>query len=195
MAGKKKSKKSVVPRKLQIPFTIVLGTVFIFVLSSRLKGRRTAEGTPAPAASDEVVTAEVGPSDSERRVDALIDKIAQAEPKPQREDEVLPRLAGDPFVKPPRPPERVASGGSKAVRRAQEDDAYDGRSREQFVESLTLQATLIDGDKRFVLINGTLFAEKDSIGAFRIIQIGERAASLSDDRGSVLLKMKGDDLS
>ena len=63
------------------------------------------------------------------------------------------------------------------------------------MESLTLQATLIDGDRRFVLINGTLFAEEDSIGAFKIVEIGERAASLKDDRGSVLLKMEGDDLS
>ena len=190
MARKKKSKKSVVPLKLQIPLAILLGIVFIFLLKGRLSGRSTAEGRPAPAVPDEVVTAEVESSDSERRVDALIDKITRDEPEPERE--VLPRLAGDPFAKPRRPVGRVVAGNPGAAR---DDEAYDGRSRDQFVEGLTLQATLIDGDKKFVLINGTLFAEKDCIGAFKIVEIGERAASLRDDRGSVLLKMKGDDLS
>jgi hypothetical protein len=191
MMARKKSKKSVVPRKLQVPLAILLGIVFIFLLKGRLSGRSAAEGEAAPAARDEVVTAEVGPTDSERRVDDLIDKITQDEPEPERE--VLPRLAGDPFAKPPRPAARVS--GTPDAHRHEQDDAYDGRSRDQFVEGLNLQATLIDGDKRFVLINGMLFAEKDRIGAFKIVEIGERAASLRDDRGSVLLKMKGDDLS
>ena len=189
MARKTKRKKSVVPLRLQIPLAILLGIVFIFLLKARLTGRRTAEGRPAPAAQDEVVTAEAESSDSERRVDALIDKITQEEPEPERE--VLPRLAGDPFAKPRRPVGQLVAGNPGAAQQAQDDR----RSRDQFVESLTLQATLIDGDKKFVLINGTLFAEKDSIGAFKIVEIGERAASLKDDRGTVLLKMKGEDLS
>jgi len=193
MARKKKSRKSVVPHKLQIPLAIVLGIVFILMLNSRLKSRRTAEGRPAPAARDEVVPAEVQSSGSESRVDVLIDKLTQNHAKPERE--VLPRLPGDPFVKPKRPAGRISNGDPEHSNRAQEQDVYDGQSRDQFLQSLTIQATLIDGDKRFVLINGTLFAEKDSIGAFKIVEIGERAASLSDERGSVLLKMKGDDLS
>ncbi len=194
MARKNKIRKSVVPLKLQIPLAIVLGIVFIVVLNSRLRDRRSTEGRPASAAPDEVVTAGVESGDPERRVDALIDKITGEEPNHQRDDEILPRLAGDPFVKPKRPSGRDSASYPEHSNGAQEKDAYDGRSRDQFVQSLALQATLIDGDRRFVIINGTLFAEKDTIGAFKIAEIGERAASLTDERGSVLLKMKGDDL-
>ena len=192
MASKKKSKKSVVPHKLQIPLAILLGIVFIFVLNSRLKGRRTAQGASAPATQDEVVTADVAVSDSGRWVDALIDKITNEEPK--REHVTLPDLAADPFVKPDRRPKKFLHSGSEHAQRPQENDTYAGQSREQFLESLTLQATLIDGHERFALINDTLYGESDTIGAFKIVRIGERAASLKDNCGRVILKMKGDDL-
>ena len=137
-------------------------------------------------------TAEVLPGDSERRVEVLIDKVSDE--KPKREHSPLPALAWDPFAKPERPHNRAAFNETEEVQRAMERDVYDGQSREQFVESLTLQATLIDGNRRFVLINDTLFAEEDNIGAFKIVEIGERAASIDDGRGSILLEMEGDDL-
>ena len=192
MASKKKSKKSVIPLKLQIPFAILLGIVFVLLLNSRLKGLRNDKGTPAPGSTNTVETAEVLPGDSEQRVEILIDKVSDE--KPKREHSPLPALASDPFAKPERPYRKAAGNEPEEVKRAMEREVYDGQSREQFVASLTLQATLIDGDRRFVLINDTLFAEKDNIGAFKIVEIGERAAFIDDGRGSMLLEMEGDDL-
>jgi len=187
MADKKKSKKGIVPLKLQIPFAMVLGIVFIFLLTSRLRDRRTAQGAPAATEPDEMVTSEVARTDSEHRVAELLDKISRQEPEIERGP--LPLLSNDPFARPKR-----SSIVSEHVQGAQKDDAYGGQSREAFVGALTLRATLIDGDQRFVLINDTLYCENDTIGAFKIVEIRERSAALNDDRGPVLLEMKGDDL-
>ena len=118
--------------------------------------------------------------------------ISKEKPKSEHERGPLPDLPGDPFAKPKRPPKTILPGDPEHLNGTQEDD---GQSRDQFVQSLMLQATLIDGDKKFVLINDTLYGENDTIGAFKIVEIGERSATLKDDRGPVLLEMKGDDLS
>jgi hypothetical protein len=190
MASKSKGKKSIFPLKLQIPLAILLGIVFILMLNAKLKGRRTAQGEP-----DNAVTAQVASTDSEHRVDELLDMISKEKPKSERERGPLPDLPGDPFAKPKRPPKTILPGDPEHLNGTQEDDAFGGQSREGFVGSLTLRATLIDGDKKFVLINDTLYGENDTIGAFKIVEIRERSATLKDDRGPVLLEMKGDDLS
>jgi hypothetical protein len=51
----------------------------------------------------------------------------------------------------------------------------------------------MDGDARLAFIDDTLFAENDTIGAFKIVGIRERAAFLDDGDGIVVLRMKGDD--
>lgn len=192
MARKKKSKRSIVPLKLQIPLAIVLGIVFILMLNAKLKGRRTAQGAPAPDEPDNTVTAQVASTDSEHRVDELLDMISNEKPKSERERGLLPDLPGDPFAKPKRKPKAILPDDPEYLNGTQ---LADGQSRDQFVQSLTLQATLIDGDKKFVLIGDTLYGENDTIGAFKIVEIRERSATLKDDRGPVLLEMKGDDLS
>lgn len=195
MKSKSKGKKSVIPARLQIPLTIVLGLVFVLVLSARLRGRGTAAQEAADlAAGDSQVTADATAADSQHRVDALIDKISEEAPEHEQERETgsVPVLPVDPFADPYGPPVRTAAGTAASRQRAQ--DEQDEEARASFVEGLTLQATLIDGEDKFAFIDDTLFYKNDTIGAFRIVAIGERAALLDDGNGPVLLEMKGDDL-
>jgi hypothetical protein len=194
MSSKRETGKSVVPRKLQIPLAIILGALFVFLLTARLRGRESAQGAPVPSADGEATATQTATADSQHRVDALIEKINEEEPR--RHDErgsgSPPNLVGDPFLVPQKSSARVVAGKLGDRPRSQEEQNAEARAR--FVESLTLQATLIDGDSRFALIDGTLFAENDSVGAFKIVGIGERSAFLDDGHGTAFLKMKGDDL-
>ena len=190
MTRKNKRKKSLVPLRLQIPLAVVLGILFLLLLNARLKGRRDAGGIPLPAVEEKAAAADIATVDCDRRITSLIDKISAEAPSDQREEEPLPELAGDPFVKPERTARRRALNGLNPL--CGEDNEVE-RSREAFMSSLVLQATLIDGDMNLALINDKLLAQSDTIGPFNIVKIGERAALLSDESGTVLLKMKGDD--
>lgn len=194
MRSKNKEKKSVLASKLQIPVAIVLGIAFICLLSARLKGRGTAQGAPVPTVEDEQVTPRVTAADSRRRVQELLDKIGEMESQDEREPGWLPDLPGDPFADPYGPPLRIAASDVGRRLGEQEQDANDEQARARFLDGLTLQATLMDGNARLAFIDDTLFAENDTIGAFKIVGIRERAAFLDDGGGIVVLKMKGDDL-
>jgi hypothetical protein len=193
MRSKNKKKKSVVPSKLQIPVAIVLGIAFICLLSARFKGRGTAQGAPVPTVEDGQVTPRVTAADSGRRVQELLDKISRMESQDEREPGWLPDLPVDPFADPYGPPARIAASGPSARQGAQDERSSDEQIRAAFLDGLTLQATLMDGDARLAFIDDTLFAENDTIGAFKIVGIRERAAFLDDGGGIVVLKMKGDD--
>jgi len=187
MSNKTGRKKSIVPLKLQVPLAVVLAVVFVFLLNSRLRGSRQDNNVEVPALEEKVASADVTELDCEQRLDWLMDRIATPELCGRSEEEPLPELAGDPFVK----PDRAGDGNRTDAQRGEPGDRY--RSREDFIESLTLQATLVDGDRNLALINDTLLAEKDTIGPFNIVRIGERTVVLSDETGNVLLTMKGDD--
>ena len=190
MTRKNKRRKSLVPLRLQIPLAVVLAILFLFLLNARLRGRRDAGGVLVPAVEEKAAAADMAPVDCDRRISSLIDKISAEAPSDKREEEPLPELAGDPFVKPDRTAKRRARNGLDPL--CGEDNEAN-QSREAFMNSLILQATLIDSDMNLALINGKLLAESDMIGPFNIVKIGERVAFLSDESGNVLLKMKGDD--
>lgn len=192
MRSKNKKKKRVLPAKLQIPLAIVLGIAFIFLLNARLKGRGTAQGAPVPTVEDDQVNPRVTAADSRRRVQELLDKIGEMESEDESEPGSLPDLVGDPFADPYGPPLRIAASDLGRGRQ-QEQDADDKQARAKFLDDLTLQATLMDGNARLAFIDDTLFAENDTIGAFKIVGIRERAAFLDDGGGIVILNMKGDD--
>ena len=190
MSNKARRSKSIVPFKLQVPLAVVLAVVFIFLLNARLRGGRHDNGMRVPAVEDKVACADPTVVDCEQRVGLLVDKITAQEPRGQFEEEPLPDLAGDPFVKPDSAAARRASD-EHGSQREEQKNRY--QSREAFIESLTLQATLVDGDANLALINGTLLTENDTLGPFRVVKIEERTALLSDEAGNVLLTMKGDD--
>ncbi len=199
MNSKNKEKKSAIPPKLQISLAIVLGIVFMFLLTARLRGR-----LPSPAVNDEPSSDETAAMTSrQRRVGLLIDEISgKEEGSGNATEQELPELPSDPFAEPDRTTSRGVLSklgrlprGLRSQQRGGEDNGgeYDGKSREEFIESLALQATLRDGNLRIALISGKLCAENCTIGRFKLVKVGERVALLSDDTGNVLLRMKGDD--
>jgi hypothetical protein len=190
MSKKAGKKKGIVPLKLQVPLAVVLAIVFVFLLNARLKGGRNGDAMPVPPVDDKVAAADTSVFDCGQRVALLMDKISAEQPRGRLDGEPLPDLAGDPFVK----PDNAAAGtgiDEHDPQRAEQRNRY--QSREAFIESLTLQATLVDGDANLALINGTLVAENDMMGSFSVVEIEERTALLSDETGNVLLTMKGDD--
>ena len=204
MKSRSKAKRSIVPFKFQIALAVLLGIAFIVLLTARLKGRGNTEGASPPAEGrasiDETLSAGTG-----QRIELLINEISSSETASHGQDlRAAPQLSSDPFIEPDKKARSSARDGlarlSRALdprQRAEEhgSDAYARQSREEFIANLTLQATLIDGNVRFALIDGKLFAENDHVGRFKIARIGERVVLLSDDIGSILLKMKGDDRS
>jgi|GEM_PF-2612604 len=190
MSSKAGRKKSIVPLKLQVPLAVVLAVVFIFLLNARLRGGRHDSGVRVPAVQDKVACADATVADCEQRLGVLMEKITARKPRGQLHAEPPPDLAGDPFVK----PHRAAVGDRIDEHDPQRAEPKERRqSREAFIESLTLQATLVDGDANLALINGTLLTENDTMGPFSVVKIEERTALLSDVTGTVLLTMKGDD--
>ena len=190
MSHKAGRNKSIVPPKLQVPLAVVLAIVFIFLLSARLKGASDNDGPRVPTVEDKAASAHAVVRDDGHRIALLMDKINARERYEELDDEPLQELAGDPFVK----PGRAAAGNTPEgddMGRAEHRDRY--QSREAFIESLTLQATLVDGDANLALINGMLVTENDTMGPFSVVKIEERTAFLSDETGSVLLTMKGDE--
>ena len=192
MTGKNKSKRSLVPLRLQIPLAVLLGIVFVFLLNARFRGGRVGQSVSVPAVGDKAAAADVTAVEPDQRIGLLIDKISAEGLTGTLEDETLPDLAGDPFLKPDRSAAKGRLHGPDSRGHAQEGDD-DGRSREELIKSLTLTATLIDSGTNLALINGMLRGENDMIGPFNVVKIQERAAFLRDDSGTVLLKMKGDD--
>lgn len=204
LKSKKKKKRSAILLKLQIPVAIVLGIVFVFLLNARLRGSRAAGGAEQRPANDAAVIEETVEVNSDgRRIDSLLDTISGEgrEDSSHATTDEMPGLRSDPFADPKATAGTGVIGRLRQIsgeilsQRGSEDDRerYGGKTREDFIETLTLQATLKDGDLGIAMINDRLYAESFSVGPFRLLRVGERVALLADDAGRVLLTMKGDE--
>lgn len=202
MSSKNRRKKSIVPPKVQIPLTIVLGIVFIFLLTARLRDRGTAGSAVPSAVGAEPSGAQTAKaSSSQLRINSLIDKIAGDEQEGDADATLqeTPEPPSDPFVEPDGRGALNKLGRLSREFRSQQRGGEDSggenerRSREEFIRSLTLEGTLRDGNVGIAVISGKLYAEDDNVGRFKLVRVGERIAFLADDAGNVRLKMKGDD--
>jgi len=199
-------KKSIIPPKLQVPVTVVLGLMFILMLGVQLKRAQTSKRKP-PTDAATAVTTETSPeqrdvADAKQRLDVLVRRISSVARPEEHEVAAPSRPRWDPFVRPESVDTKIrrakgdtlnAQPESEQGARVRNRDLYGGQSREQLIERLTIQGTVLDGNARLAIIDGRMFAQGDHLGPFRIVRIGECSALLRDNNGDELIKMKGDE--
>ena len=203
MTDKPKGKKSVLPLKLQVLIAVVLGTLFIFLLVSRLKGMRPDEVTESPTKTEESsIKEEPGASHPNPEIDIFIEKLSREQEEKNISHLPSPDSLSDPFTEPARRSEGILSKVGQMLPMLEslpdtiqkDDHENDRQSREEYINSLSLKGTLIDGNARFAVINSRLYAENDDLGKFKITRIEERAVLIEDGIGDVMIRMGEDDL-
>ena len=204
MSSSRKKRKSLIPAKWQIPFALVLAVVFVLALTSTIRKVQAARQRPKPEPGNLAELAgETDSVDPTGRMRALVESMRNQKEEVAAAVLLSADQINDPFVEPKikvrhyESDESGAQAKAKVIaeqqRRAEEEEKewmYKERQREQIVSGFMLQGTLLDGDARLALISGNLFAEKDLIERFRIVNVGTREVLLRDRYGDVTLKLE-----